>query len=208
VLARAGINIEYAVRALVQMALAEHNDFEYAMAVLCGTINQTEGYLGQPGIEGWGDVALPLLLEAAQASDWLIRVRATKLLGRLGPDAEGAITALRKAGEDPKLRSHVEEALLRITLPGSADKLVEEWKAGEKAKAQVVVPPINPNKPRHSQFFRFICPFCFQSEVIGLWYSTKTCTNCQTNIRIVKQPGCSECELIESPNATPKPPDR
>jgi hypothetical protein len=108
VLARAGINSEYAVRALLQMALAgKGNDFEYGAAVLCGTLNQTEGYLGEPGIEGWGRVAFPILLEALQASDWLERLRAIKLLGRLGRDAGEAVRALTKAGEDPKLRSHV-----------------------------------------------------------------------------------------------------
>src|SRR5262249_41047493 len=154
VLARAGINTEYAVRALLQMALAgKGNDFEYGAAVLCGTLNQTEGYVGEPGIEGWGRVAFPILLEALQASDWLERRRAIKLLGRLGRDAGEAVPALTKAGEDPKLRSHVEEALLRITSLGSADKVIEEKKAAEKAKAQVVVPPTEPAKPRHSQFF-------------------------------------------------------
>ena len=49
---------------------------------------------------------------------------------------------MEKAGEDPKLRSHVEEALLRIRSPGSADKTIEKKKSSEKAKAQVVVPPI------------------------------------------------------------------
>ena len=69
VLARAGLNTEHAVRALIRMAL-EGKEFEYAAAVLCGTRNQTEGYVGEPGIEGWGNVALPILLAALQASDW------------------------------------------------------------------------------------------------------------------------------------------
>ncbi len=208
VLARAGVNTEYAVRALLQMALAGDADLEYAMAALCGTLHQTVGYVDEPGIENWGDVGLPLLLEALEASDWQIRARGIKLLGRLGRDAQRAVTALRKAAEDPKLRSHAEDALLRITSPGSADEMIEEKRAGEKAKAQVVVPPIDPNKPRHSQFFRFICPLCFQDEVVGLWYTSKTCSNCQKGIRIVKQPGYSECELIDSTNATRNPPER
>src|SRR5262249_36851856 len=54
VLARAGINTEYAVRALLQMALAGGGDLEYATAALCGTLNQTVGYVGEPGIESWG----------------------------------------------------------------------------------------------------------------------------------------------------------
>jgi len=207
VLARAGLNTEHAVRGLLRMALAEARRFEYAAAVLCGTLNHTLGYVGEPGIEGWGRVALPLLLEALQASDWQVRARAIKLIGRLGRDAEGAVPALKKAEEDPKLRSYVEETLLRVMCPESAEGVIVE-RAAEKAKARVVVPPIDPTKPRYSQFFRFTCPFCFHTDVVSLWYTLKTCSNCQKHIHIVKQPGCSACELIDSPGESPNPPQR
>ena len=205
VLARAGHDPTYAVRALVRMALEGNRDFEYAAAVLCGTLNQTVGYVGEPGIEGWGTLALPILLEALQACDWQVRLRAIKLLGRAGPDAGEAVPYLEKAGEDPKLRSHVEEAMVRITSPATADRMIEQMRTAEKAKARVVVPPIDPNKPRHSQFFRFICPFCPHSEVVGLWHTLKRCSNCDKVINIISQPGCSGCELIDSPGPVTDP---
>lgn len=208
VLARAGLNSELAVRALVRMALGEATAFEYPTAVLCGTLNQELGYVGEPGIEGWGGVALPLLLNALQDPDWQVRARAIKLLGRAGRDAGVAVTALNEARQDPKLRLHVEEALLRIASPETADLAVEEKRAADRAKAQVVVPPVDPKKHRHGQFFRFTCPFCSQSEVVGLWLTSKTCSRCQKCIRIVRQPGCSGCELIESAGAPPEPPAR
>jgi hypothetical protein len=185
VLARAGVNTEYAVYALLPMALADGRNSEYAVAVLCG--HPVKVYASEPGIEEWGAVAFPLLLEALQSSDLRIRLRAIKLLGRLGRTAEGAVGPLRKAAEDSRLRAHVEEALLRITAPESADRIIEEKKAEDRAKAQLVVPRIDPSKPRHSQFFRFVCPFCSHSEEVGLWYSSKACSSCQKTIRIVRQ---------------------
>jgi hypothetical protein len=132
-------------------------------------------------------------------SDWQVRLRAIKLFGRLGRDAGDAIAALNKAGTDPKLHSHVEEAILRITSPESADRIIDQKRQLETTKAQVVVPLIDTTKGRHSQFFRFICPFCSHSEVVGLWFTSKTCPQCRRVIRILRQQCCSKCELIDSP---------
>jgi hypothetical protein len=62
----------------------------------------------------------------------------------------------------------------------------ERARAVERAKTEVVAPRLDPNKPRHSQFFQFICPFCNHREEIGLWYTYRTCSECKKGWRIVR----------------------
>lgn len=57
----------------------------------------------------------------------------------------------------------------------------------ERAKAVVGAPTIDPEKPRHAQFFPFVCPFCKHAEEIGLWFNYKTCEKCGRSSRIVRQ---------------------
>jgi hypothetical protein len=58
--------------------------------------------------------------------------------------------------------------------------------AAEQAKRQVVAPRVDPNMPRHSQFFQFICPLCAHSEEVGLWVPYKVCSQCGKGISIVQ----------------------
>jgi hypothetical protein len=202
-----GLATEAAVTVLLELALTNRKVAEYAEAVLCGTLHQQYGYVGEPGVAGWGRVGLPILLESLQDPDVNVRRRAIKLLGRLGPEARAAAPALKRAGEDPQVLSQVEESLLRINSPDSAESAIEEKRAADKAKAVVTAPPLDPKQARHSQFFRFTCPFCSHCEVVGLWHTLKTCSKCQKSVRIVRQLGRSGCEPNDSPGAAPGPPE-
>jgi hypothetical protein len=53
-----------------------------------------------------------------------------------------------------------------------------EASKARKAKARVWVRAVDADKPRFSQFFQFVCPFCSHSEEVGLWYTSKTCPQC------------------------------
>lgn len=58
--------------------------------------------------------------------------------------------------------------------------------AEERAKEEVVAPPLDSDTPRHSQFFQFVCPFCDHREEIGLWNTYKICSGCSKGWRIVR----------------------
>jgi hypothetical protein len=58
--------------------------------------------------------------------------------------------------------------------------------AAERAKTEVVAPSLDPDKPRHSRFFQFVCPFCNRRDEIGLWNTYKTCSRCGKGWRIVR----------------------
>ncbi len=58
----------------------------------------------------------------------------------------------------------------------------------QRAKTEVIAPAIDSEKPRHSQFFQFVCPFCKHAETIGLWLNFKTCSGCGKGWRIVREP--------------------
>ena len=49
------------------------------------------------------------------------------------------------------------------------------------------VPEVDPDKPRFSQFFRFVCPFCSQSEEVGLWLTCKSCPRCSAVIQVLRR---------------------
>jgi hypothetical protein len=133
-LGRTGLAMEVAVPVLLELVLSNWKVAEYAEAVLCGTLDQQFGYVGEPGINGWGRIGLPFLLESLQDPDLNVRSRTIKLLGRLGPEALEAVPALKEATEDPKVRSQVEEALLRISSPNSAEKIIEEKRTRTRQK--------------------------------------------------------------------------
>ena len=106
---------------LVDAAIAQHGNRWLAREVLCGFAG-----LGELGIKGWGEVGLPLLLEALQDSnstgrlDMIGRLDAIRLLGDLGREAASAIPLLRKElAEDLTInRAWVQEALQRISATG------------------------------------------------------------------------------------------
>src|SRR5262249_34995905 len=58
-------------------------------------------------------------------------------------------------------------------------------------KARYYAPPWDHLRPRLEQFFNFICPRCSNSEEIGLWFNSKTCSK------------CSSVTVIFHPNASP-----
>jgi hypothetical protein len=63
----------------------------------------------------------------------------------------------------------------------------ESAEATRRAKEHVVAPRLDPAKPRHAQFFQFVCPFCAHEEAIGLWFSHKTCSRCGKGCPIVRE---------------------
>jgi hypothetical protein len=95
-----------------------------------------------------------------------------------GPEAEERARRLAEAVE----RARAEE-----------EKWEAEWRAkaaesaAESARRQVVAPRLDPGKPRHTQFFRFVCPLCAHSEEVGLWVPYKNCSRCGSGIRIVRE---------------------
>src|SRR5262249_22269168 len=133
-LGRTGLAMEVAVPVLLELVLSNWKVAEYAEAVLCGTLDQQFGYVGEPGINGWGRIGLPFLLESLQDPDLNVRSRTIKLLGRLGPEALEAVPALKEATEDPQVRTRVEEALLRISSPNTAEKIIEEKRTRTRRK--------------------------------------------------------------------------
>jgi hypothetical protein len=64
----------------------------------------------------------------------------------------------------------------------------EQDREVERAKTQVLVPAIDPEKPKHSQFFQFVCPSCHHAEEVGLWFNFKTCSRCGRGWRLVRPP--------------------
>ncbi len=201
-----GLAVAIAVPVLLDLALRDGKQRELAAAVLCGTLGQQEGYLGEPGVREWSRVGLPLLLRALQDPEEAVRGRATQLLGRLGAEAKDAVPLLQQLAEHPGLRTPVEEALLRITSPDTAEQEIAQRRTADKARAQVVVPGIDPAKPRHAQFFLFTCPFCGHGEEVGLWYTSKTCPQCRRHIRMVRQAGASAEVRYRETGPPPEPP--
>lgn len=204
VLARAGAGTEHAARLLVRLGLASEPDFEYVVAALCGSSEQAS-YAGEPGIEGWGAVAYPLLTEALQDPDWQLRARAVELLGRMGPDATPALPRLEAVGADPKFHTPVAEALLRILAPHSAETLLRELRLKKSIKARVAIPLFDPNKPYNAQYVRIVCPFCSHSDVIGLWVTSQECPVCCNYLSLLRRHEGFDCEPVHVPDEVPPP---
>src|SRR5262249_41371812 len=119
-----GLDLEVGVTVLLQLALKNPSAWELAEDVLVG--KSREWRPKEPGIKGWTRIGMPFVLEALTNSDWQVRLRAANLLGQMGPEAGCALPALHKARDDPKIRTAVEEALLRITSPPTAERAIEE----------------------------------------------------------------------------------
>jgi hypothetical protein len=68
-----------------------------------------------------------------------------------------------------------------------ARREAERVREADRKKARVVVPRIDPLKPRFDQFFQFVCPFCGSEEKVGLWFTSKTCADCQRMSLIVRE---------------------
>jgi hypothetical protein len=81
-------------------------------------------------------------------------------------------------------RAQVAEALRTFEVARAEAERVREV---ERANTEVLAPMIDPEKPRHSQFFQFVCPSCKHAEEIGLWFIFKTCSGCGRSWRIVRR---------------------
>lgn len=112
---------------------------------MLGTLNQKEGNLGEPGIKGSSTFAVPLLLGGLQGKDVALSRKAIELLGRFGPGASQAIPILEQVVEQPAFCLEGRIALARITMPDTAESLIEKLKAEDKAKAVVI--PTSPSRP-------------------------------------------------------------
>lgn len=101
------------VRSVLVRALKDENKYVriYAASALAGI---------DPALTA--KAVLPVLLESLRHrgrpgdQTWLVRLRAAQALARIGPDAKGAIPALRKALKDEKeqVRTHAASALAGI----------------------------------------------------------------------------------------------
>lgn len=95
------------------------------------------------------------------------------------------------------LKAEYEAAYLVAKARSAADRAEAEAKsvAAQKAKEEfparrtVTAPCLDPARPRHEQFFRFVCPICDHAEEIGLWFPYKECSRCGAGCRIVRPPG-------------------
>jgi hypothetical protein len=74
----------------------------------------------------------------------------------------------------------------RAGLELEAEK-IRKNQAKRKANARIWVREVDPNQPRFSQFFQFVCPICTHSEKVGLWFPSKTCPQCNTVISIYRR---------------------
>ena len=66
------------------------------------------------------------------------------------------------------------------------ERVWAEERAQARARTEVVAPRLDPDRPRHAQFFEFVCRDCHLREEIGLWFTYKTCSGCQKGWRIVR----------------------
>jgi hypothetical protein len=82
----------------------------------------------------------------------------------------------------------------REALRAAAEEMAEAERAREteqearRAATRVLVPEIDPEKPRHSQFFQFVCPACNRAEEVGLWFAFKICSGCGKGWNLVRPP--------------------
>ena len=97
-LGRTELAVETAVSVLIEMATQDVLYLEPADSILRGTalgmIDDPE-----PGIRQYSRIGIPLLLEAIEDPDGLVRRRAAELLIRLGTEAKAAIPALEKLAD-------------------------------------------------------------------------------------------------------------
>jgi hypothetical protein len=92
---------------------------------------------------------------------------------------EKAVEAAARAREAALERANAE----RVAQARACAAREEE----KRRRATVQAPPWDPDKPRHDQFFRLVCPFCGHQEEIGLWFPYKACSRCKKGIYIERQ---------------------
>lgn len=96
----------------------------------------TNEYLKQNAVEALGATrtvaAVPVLTDLARTGSELVRKEAVRALGRLGPDAAGAVEAIAAAygGGDEAMRQHAALALAQIATP-EAKVVLEQARASE-----------------------------------------------------------------------------
>jgi hypothetical protein len=93
---------------------------------------------------------------------------------------------------DWQILSDLSGAPSKADLEAMAVRFAEGAKEAEEArarkrKARIWAPIVDPDRPRFSQFFRFVCPFCSYAEEVGLWYTSKTCPKCKEVIVIPRR---------------------
>jgi serine/threonine protein kinase len=103
-------------------------------------------------------------------------------------------------GRDRRVHSPEEKRARQKGAAEAKAKAAEEKKARDARDPSCVrAPPLDPTKPRHSQFFYYKCPFCSHIEKIGLWYPTKTCSKCGKLGRIIRVEGAGPIITADAP---------
>jgi hypothetical protein len=187
VLARSRQGMETAVPVLFSMALLDKKHCDYAEWVIFSISEGDKGPTEEAEIEATFGAGFPLLLEGLRDPDYQVRRRAIRVAFCLGTGSAAVPPPLQKSLESlPEDCREVTEEIFR----GGSQEMIERSlrkRLAPPKKGRILVPPLDPRKPRHSQFFQFTCPFCTYSERLCLWYTSKKCPRCQRTIRMVRQ---------------------
>jgi hypothetical protein len=117
--------------------------------------------------------------------DWI----EAQVLAQFPPDGAEVLRRPATNPEEEDRAKRFAEAVARARAEEEKWEAESRAHAAARATGQVVAPRLDPGKPRHSQFFRFVCPFCTHSEEVGLWFPYKICSRCRRGTKIVRGEG-------------------